>query len=913
MSSSNKKNYNIPSISASSLEELKAICKKYGIKNSVDYRQRYKDIPSLPAHPERLFRDEWTSYSEFFDLPKMKKYDDLKKEVQERKIKSKREYISWINSLKDPSYPRAPETFYEEWESWYDFCGKEKPFKPEYISEPFKLWGEKIKEFMKQAHGGGSKINHLCRFVRVYIEKHDKSISPQSFLTKEKVNIRPFREELKKLPTDNYRRNIIMAVNEFMNFVISNDLTDEDEETGEVVRVMNARNPFQLLLEDKSVTAPVRSETTKPCLQYYFVRKAQEWIIPEKARHFGDLKHLQKFDADWVKITPDLVDYSDPDCVVRKQGSQYYLWCPIDWVHTYALTKVPLRGRQIAYNDSGEGDKEIADLDQSGKLFWVKNTSPMAGMTKSQSFIKKLPDGQMGMYVTTNKTSNGGAGYSIPWIPEDLAYWLVKLRKWQQKYNPINGATPWTKCIRTNLNESQLKSKGVNCFLFRAFGDVEPKNPGLALTMRLAATLYHVQPSSLKLAELNGNDYGLSNYKSKYTPHSMRVSLITAYIMEMGMPVEIVMKVVGHSSIVMSIYYCKVTQRDIRKRFEAAEKKALKTQAEATQAEIEQNNIESVKNQLVGNNQDLLQSLTNDVPAGNYVFRDYGICPFAASRCDDGGEEIGASKVRSPVSSGYLGFQNCLRCRHFITGPVFIGGLLSITNEILLEANDQSDNCQSLQNDIDFINAELRDLDRLEYISNLKKEDFDVSKRKPLEFKLRKLESEYESAAKKMDMLLCDLQAAYKLIQLSQSITNGQLSTDDSNLALIKMSDSEIQIEIEDGSHFQQLHEICENATIYESCNASRAIIPRSQLIDRMASFNDLAPRLFLLSKEEQLKVGNQLVSLFKSRLKTWEKVNKLIDGQLKLSDLVGPEKIEPSEIELISKESNSVILLGGA
>jgi hypothetical protein len=57
-----------------------------------------------------------------------------------------------------------------------------------------------------------------------------------------------------------------------------------------------------------------------------------------------------------------------------------------------------------------------------------------------------------------------------------------------------------------------------------------------------------------------------------------------------------------------------------------------------------------------------------------------------------------------------------------------------------------------------------------------------------------------------------------------------------------------------------------------------------------------------MLSKDEQLAVGNQLVALFKARLKSWQKINKLIDGQMKLSDLVGPEKIEPSEIELISR-----------
>ena len=152
-------------------------------------------------------------------------------------------------------------------------------FKPEYISEPYQLWGDKIQEFMKQAFGGGSKVSHLCRFVRMYVEKYDKSRSPQELLTKKRVNIRPFREELKQLPTDNFRRNIIRAVNEFLNYVINNDLTDEDEETGEIIRVMDARNPFQLLSEDKSVSAPNRNETTKPCLQYYFVRKAQEWIL----------------------------------------------------------------------------------------------------------------------------------------------------------------------------------------------------------------------------------------------------------------------------------------------------------------------------------------------------------------------------------------------------------------------------------------------------------------------------------------------------------------------------------------------------------------------------------------------------------------------------------------------------------
>lgn len=882
-----------------SLSDVKAICKHHGIKNSREYRERYKTIEGLPSHPERMFQSEWTSYSEFFSMPELLQYDALKEEVQYAKIRSKRQYIAWVTGKNDRRYPKNPEEAYDlEWENWFEFCGKEKPFKPNYIPKEYKIWTDTINEFMKTARGGCSKESHLCRFVRVFIEKHDKSQSPQRLLTKTAVNIKPFREELKKLSTDNHRRSMILAVNEFLEYIIRTHLTYEDEETGEIVRTLNARNPFKGLIDHKSVTSPIRTESTKPCLQYFFVRKAQDWIIPKGAHNFKDLNHLHTFDSDWIKVPKYKIDYSDPDCVVQKRGNSFFIWNPIDWIHTYALTKIPLRGRQIAYNDSGEGDTEIPDIGEDGNILWIPNTGPLAGTTKRQSFIKMLHDGHLGMHVTTNKTSNNGKPHSVPWIPEDLAYWLIRLRKWQQKFNPITEPTPWSKCKRTNLNESQKQSKGVNCFLFRAFGDFEPKNVAAALTCRLAAALYHIQPSNLELAKVCGNPYRLSSYKSKYTPHSMRVSLITAYIMELGMPVEVIMKVVGHSSIVMSIYYCKVSHTDIRERLEKAEKTAIKSQAEATQSAIEQNNIESVKNYLVGSNSDILSSLTNEVPAGNYVFRDYGICPFASSRCGDGGEEIGASKIHAPVPTGYLGSQNCLRCRHFITGPAFLGGIISITNEVLLEANSQSKICQDLQNDIEIIEDRINSIDREEYLANLQNKPFNEGDRAWFESKIRKLESEYESSAKKMDMLLCDLQSAYKLVQLCQSAAD--MAGESGELSLVKKTDSEIRIEVEESPYFLQLNEVCENATIYQCSNPSRAVIPRSQMLDKMAALNGLSPGLFMLSEDQQLVAGNQLVSLLKSRLSSWARVNQLVCGDIQLSDLIGAEKIERSEIELI-------------
>ncbi|MDH1705894.1 gamma-mobile-trio integrase GmtZ [Acinetobacter johnsonii] len=892
------------------LKSLKLFCKKEGITNSVLYKQKYRQY-GLPAHPERIY-EEWISYKDFFDIADFISYVKLKEIISDKNFKNAKEYKSFVLRQKDQSLPLEPQGVYQnEWENWYKFLGKTEPFKPDFISSNYKTWANKIKEFMTKARGGSMKESHLCRFVRLYIEPFDQSKTPHAFLVQEKFDVKPFRNVIANIESEPMKRKLVIAVNEFLDYIIDNDLTIEDEETGEIVRIDNARNPFSLLLSQQNISSnSIRSETTKPCLQYHFVKKAQEWIIPNGAQCFQELKHLHKFDADWIKVNFDQLDLYDPDCVYRVVDNQTYLWCPTDWIHTYTLTKVPLRGRQIAYNDSGEADEYLAELDPQNKIIWQQNSSPLSGLTKEQSFIKRMPDGQIGMFTTTNKTNNNGQGYTIPWIPEDLAYWLVKLRKWQQKYNPISSPSTWLKCQRTNLNEVQRKAKGVNCFLFRRFNDFEPAAVSNALTPRLAAALFHIQPSNLILTILEGNPATLGSYKSKYTPHSMRVSLITAYVLEMGLPIEIVMKIVGHSSVLMSIYYCKVSNHDIRTRLEEGEKIAFKSEAESIQKIIEQNKIENVKNQLIGNNIELLQALSNEVPAGNYVFRDYGICPFAASRCEDGGETIKSSSFFSPTPQGYLGIQNCIRCRHFITGPAFIGGLLAITNEILLQSNDQSETCSKLQNIINQLNDDLDNLDKEEYLTNLKQQKFEGSlKRAKLETELRNYESEYETAAKKLDMLLCDIQAAYSHItKCHQLINNNELSENSDKLSLITTENAELVLKFEEVSHYQQLQEVCENAVIYKSCNADQAIYPRTQLIDRMALFNEIMPSLFMLSKDQQLTAGNQIFQLLMHRLKSWDKIQKVIDGEIKLFELSESEQISKSEIELILHHSPTLI-----
>lgn len=62
--------------------------------------------------------------------------------------------------------------------------------------------------------------------------------------------------------------------------------------------------------------------------------------------------------------------------------------------------------------------------------------------------------------------------------------------------------------------------------------------------------------------------------------------------------------------------------------------------------------------------------------------------------------------------------QNCLRCRHFVTGPVFIGGLLYIANEISLQAAIQFDHIADINSKIAEVSQAIEELDDAEYAAS---------------------------------------------------------------------------------------------------------------------------------------------------------------------------------------------------
>ena len=186
-----------------SFSDLKKQCKQLGITNTVLYRERYKEFPDFPAHPERTYQYEWVSYKDFFNISEFISYQEIKSIAQKYKIKNSEEYKKFIREQNDPTLPLDPQGVYaEEWENWYKFLAKEEPFRPEFIAQGYSEWANHINEFMRQAKGGESKKSHLCRFVRFFVERHDKSASPQAMLMKDKVDIKPFRKLIDDFGSD---------------------------------------------------------------------------------------------------------------------------------------------------------------------------------------------------------------------------------------------------------------------------------------------------------------------------------------------------------------------------------------------------------------------------------------------------------------------------------------------------------------------------------------------------------------------------------------------------------------------------------------------------------------------------------------------------------------------------------------
>ena len=701
--------------------------------------------------------------------------------------------------------------------------------------------------------------------------------------------------------TDSQRNeSSLNKIDTFMNYIIEERFTAVDENTGESVVFEGIRNPINLKSLPIEFVSMRHYESRRAALPFKFIQKARDFIADENVKNIGGIYQRLKsrtdyFDnfSEWFVVDESIIDRNDANCIWRKKDGVFQMWSPVKIIATLLQLYKPFRGAQIAWLDSGEADKYKLTL-VDGKPNWEKNkllddyrvpTKQWQGFLKPESFGQSTSP--VNCHLNSNKTNkSNSAGYDIPWIDERVLPFILQLREWQEKYNPIVKPKKWSEAdLQNDSAESELKKMGYNgatCFLMRnpTAGDRQSPIKQSSIGTTLRGILHLIEDTNLELTSIKQNaptnDYGkassLSAIDTIFTLHSMRVSLITAYIVDAKIAPEVVQKLVGHASIVMTIYYTKVEAETIRAALRNSEELIVKNQTDRVEQMIRQRQLDQLESELIDSQGRVKKSQLHQHPVMNIIM-DHGICPNAQTKCDDATER------------GYLGIQNCLSCPHLLTGPAFLGGLQMLVNEISLECKAAAIRIEDLREEIDV----------------LEHEQYEAKKMKKLysPHKLQIAESTYQQEVTRFDGLTIDMIKAVRLSHQSISLLNSAKS-DGSTQLITQYDNGEAQIELNEVSHYLHLDTICQSAEFYQSSRPELANPQRSQLIDMFARKNGLEPGLFALKPKEQIAIGNQVTKLLLARLGSYERLSQVMDKDsgITLKDL-GISDVSATKTEL--------------
>jgi hypothetical protein len=889
--------------------EAQAAALALGIVKRPEYEKRFREDPRLPSNPNQFYADaEWIDWYDFLGNNRpafYPTYAEAQAAAKALGIKSMPGYEKRYRQ--DPRLPATPFQVYAGagWIDWYDFLGNENP-RAGVAAYPL-IWGD-FERWLKTQTGITSKRASIRVFLGGFCQAQGLPDDSTYLLLRANSFPTEAYQQFIEAQAESLKRPYHSSIAAFFGWLLDEYCTDTDAD--ERVVLPEYRNPFETVLAGyaESLQAYRPTQSTKPPLGYEYILRARNYLVPngeqvlQSRPSLMDLPHLQGFfnsRADWIYAAESVIDRNDPNCIWRKvekadrriDGKRelvdsYQIWSPVRFIALYTLLRFPLRGQQILWLDSGEADREIAVLDAGhGGIHWDKNTGPLVGKGskkhRPQAMVQRGDKDAPKLYVTTNKTGRSEGGYGVDWIPDDLVYWFLLLRDWQAKYNPLKEPTRWSEInLRAETNEKILRARGTQCFLFRTDASGQPALTTTTFTHTLPALLYQIQRSGENLASASPkrNSYN-QRFLSPYTPHSLRVSLITAFIADGDAPIHLISKLVGHASLVMTIYYTKLNNQQMRCAMGETEKRALQIATERHAETIRTQGLQPLRHQLIttDGNRSLLES---DVPNSACVVFDCGICPMSAASCHIGGQAVVERKFENlynPVEAGYLGQKNCPRCRFFVTGVPFLGGLVSLANELALEIHAESGRFQAYV-------AEIKRLGHAFY------DACQANQPDTQQVKREQASANQQQSAAKLDGLLADYVAVNHYVQGCLKLINEceQNGESEGSVRLIAAGElGEVGVTFEESkTQYHLLAEICQNATVYQSANPSRAVPLIAQAIDRMAENNNLAPAMFRLTDKQKLAVINELNHLLLQRLGSWEKIDDLFAGDLMLLDI---------------------------
>lgn len=812
------------------------------------------------------------------------------------------------------------------------------------IDPDMEQWRSLAEEWLAtKKKGKAVALEAMKKFLYDYLHKRNLSKIPAEFLNINYPTESFYDSCLKHFTAIDQVNYRLECVRSFLDWVLEKYFSVEDDNGNKLIP-SEYHNPISLDTPDKARHRGRLDESNKNTLPYHYLKQLRTILCPLEAINFQDWKWSQKAmdtrkGGDWFVIERSQIDNDDPDCIWRERKTTKYeqekkelpeivyeMWSPVRAVALYIKLLLPLRTYQVRMLDSGESDTfryEQTKRNESGQ--WTMNNGLLTEGTEQypvrRGVFRRFLDPVMrvemtGFYINTNKTADidkeeWAKGYEVPWQYEEALYWLSKLRNWQEKYNPIEKPTAWIELENNHIGHVKdkdiLRQMGTTCFLFRDASAERENNKTKPIREKgLEPLWYKLLLEFQKQCELH-EDFQegrkLKFVKNKnttyYSLHSLRVSLITAYALEGGVPMPILSKcIAGHARLVMTLYYTKAGINYVSEKMSEAEQKMAEQEQDSYMRWLKDATYKQLEAYSASNDPASLQAVINAQQSGaSFIKDDKGICPKGCLGCETGGTYINddTSKTSYGVVPGYPE-QNCVRCRWFLTGPAFLPGLVHHFNVIGYNISENAERLIRFE-------EEIEKLENLKF--NCEQSNFPFMENE----KLIKLEKLHQQEMQKNDKLANDYNATLRLIDRCVTVSK-QPKRDGQNQFVAVGTIEDVQVVLEDvPDKLHQIQTVCNGAAIFPETDASKAILQRTQILDLTLAMNGKQPIFFALTPEQQLNAGNAWVQLLRSRAGILKDTVPYMEGRKKLSEIGLENEIEDFVQSI--EEQGSLLTIG--
>lgn len=568
------------------------------------------------------------------------------------------------------------------------------------------------------------------------------------------------------------------------------------------------------------------------------------------------------------------------------------------------LLIIPLRGVQLARFDSGEGDCRTFN---GIERIWADNTARAAKYWKhregasahDRGYARQLGDVTQpvtGIFVNTNKT---GDPYTIPWEHPVVHRRLWELRVWQEKHLPIESPMSPAQYVRKDekAEEERLASLPDIFPLFRLPSGRRDHIHGAPPSWRRRDQAWQEimleterrwndrnperQITIVKRQEKTGQPY-----RSLYNLHGLRVAGLTRLFMS-GVPLEILSKLVaGHAGIVMTLYYLKFKPANIHEILDKASQNALAL-SQSFLDDFRNWSFDEARKNVVSLNDEAVRAAVEQEPTHKLMYSDVtiGVCPFAGTRCSDGGEAIpGTMNGRGQQQYNAVegGDKNCIMCRHFVTGPAFMTQLWLFGTALLDKFDATSKQIAELEAQRE--NAIAQRLQATSTVDRLRHQTAITS-----------LEIQSNSLTSANLLLLKGIHRTHRLLEMCEKIRVGAGERSGSDLVV---QDTAPVVELMEVSEFERSCIITAASRLFPMMHNGETEARRNEFLDRAMWEAGQTPLTFAPLSADQKRYGQDAFARMIMEKVDRVETQALVEGRLTLQD-VG---LVPDMKELLSR-----------